>query len=79
MQGIKEDRRHHRRELREPSRAGSGIREATAVMLAKRRAKVVLGALGLDRVEALARRIAGVGGDVAYARTDVRRRDETSQ
>jgi len=34
-------------------------------MLAERGAKVVLGARGLDRLEALARRIAGAGGEVA--------------
>jgi NADP-dependent 3-hydroxy acid dehydrogenase YdfG len=53
---------------------GLGIGEATAVMLAERGAKVVLGARGLDRLEALARRIAAAGGEVAYARTDVRRK-----
>jgi NAD(P)-dependent dehydrogenase (short-subunit alcohol dehydrogenase family) len=31
---------------------------------------------GSDRLEALARRIAGAGGDVAYAQTDVKRRDD---
>jgi NADP-dependent 3-hydroxy acid dehydrogenase YdfG len=56
--------------------ASSGIGEATAVMLAERSAKVVLGARGLDRLESLARRIAGAGGEVAYARTDVRRRED---
>jgi hypothetical protein len=33
-------------------------------MLAERGAKVVIGARGLDRLEALARRIAGAGGEV---------------
>lgn len=41
--------------------ASSGIGGAAAVMLAERGAKVVLGARGLDRLEALARRIAGAG------------------
>ena len=54
--------------------ASSGIGEATALPLATRGAKVVLGARGLDRLEALATRIAAAGGDVASARTDVRRR-----
>jgi NADP-dependent 3-hydroxy acid dehydrogenase YdfG len=56
--------------------ASSGIGEAVAVMLAERGAKVVLGARGLDRLEALARRIAGAGGEVAYAQTDVRKRED---
>jgi NADP-dependent 3-hydroxy acid dehydrogenase YdfG len=56
--------------------ASSGIGEATAVMLAERGAKVVLGARGLDRLQSLARRIEGAGGEVAYAQTDVRRREE---
>src|SRR2546430_1649475 len=56
--------------------ASSGIGGAAAVMLAGRGAKVVLGARGLDRLEALARRIAGAGGEGAYAQTDVRRRED---
>jgi NADP-dependent 3-hydroxy acid dehydrogenase YdfG len=58
--------------------ASSGIGEAVAVMLAERGAKVVLGARGLDRLEALARRIAGAGGEVAYAQTDVRKREDVT-
>jgi NADP-dependent 3-hydroxy acid dehydrogenase YdfG len=56
--------------------ASSGIGEATARLLAERGAKVVLGARGLDRLEALAGRITAAGGEVAYARTDVKRLDD---
>jgi len=56
--------------------ASSGIGEATAVMLAERGAKIVLGARGLNRLEALARRIEATGGEVTYAQTDVRRRED---
>src|SRR4029077_17481742 len=56
--------------------ASSGIGEATAVMLAARGAKVVLGARGLDRLQSLGRRIERAGGEVAYAQTDVRKRED---
>src|SRR6476646_7204818 len=56
--------------------ASSGIGEATAVMLAERGAKVVLGARGFDRLQSLARRIERAGGEVAYAQTDVRKRED---
>jgi NADP-dependent 3-hydroxy acid dehydrogenase YdfG len=58
--------------------ASSGIGEATALLLAERGAKVVLGARRSDRLEALADRIAAAGGEVAYARTDVKQRDDLS-
>jgi NADP-dependent 3-hydroxy acid dehydrogenase YdfG len=58
--------------------ASSGIGEATAVMLAERGAKVVLGARGLDRLQSLARRIEGAGVEVAYAQTDVRKREDVA-
>jgi NADP-dependent 3-hydroxy acid dehydrogenase YdfG len=58
--------------------ASSGIGEATALLLAERGAKVVLGARGPDHLEALAARIAALGGEAAYARTDVKRREDVS-
>jgi NADP-dependent 3-hydroxy acid dehydrogenase YdfG len=56
--------------------ASSGIGEATALLLAERGAKVVLGARGSERLKALADRIVGAGGEVAYTRTDVKRRED---
>src|SRR5258707_11366464 len=58
--------------------ASSGIGEATALLLAERGAKVVLGARRSDSLEALAARIVNMGGEAAYVRTDVRRRDDLS-
>jgi NADP-dependent 3-hydroxy acid dehydrogenase YdfG len=56
--------------------ASSGIGAATALHLAGRGARLVLGARRDDRLEALADRIASAGGQVVWARTDVKRRDD---
>jgi NADP-dependent 3-hydroxy acid dehydrogenase YdfG len=56
--------------------ASSGMGEATALLLAERGAKVVLGARRADRLQALAGRIADAGGAAAYAPTDVTKRDD---
>ena len=58
--------------------ASSGIGEATALLLAERGAKVVIGARGVSRLEALASRIRDAGGEAASIPTDVRRRDDLS-
>ncbi|MFD9592965.1 SDR family oxidoreductase [Kitasatospora sp. NPDC059973] len=56
--------------------AGSGIGEATALLLAARGAKVVLGARRTERLEALAARIEQAGGEAAWIRTDVTRQGD---
>lgn len=56
--------------------ASSGIGEATALLLAERGAKIVLGARRTDRLEKLAARIVAAGGQAVYAAVDVSRRDD---
>jgi NADP-dependent 3-hydroxy acid dehydrogenase YdfG len=56
--------------------ASSGIGEATALLLAARGAKVVLGARRQERLEALAVRIVAAGGQATYLPTDVRQRTD---
>jgi NADP-dependent 3-hydroxy acid dehydrogenase YdfG len=58
--------------------ASSGIGEATALHLAERGARVVLGARRLDRLTDLADRIKKAGGEAVAIRTDVTRRSDLS-
>lgn len=58
--------------------ASSGIGEAVALLLAERGAKIVLGARGADRLEALVARIVKKGGEAFYVSTDVKRREDLS-
>jgi NADP-dependent 3-hydroxy acid dehydrogenase YdfG len=56
--------------------ASSGIGEATALLLAKRGAKVVLGARRTERLKTLADQIIQAGGEAVYLATDVKQRTD---
>ena len=56
--------------------ASSGIGEATAVLLAHRGARLVLGARRSDRLADLVARIEQAGGGAVHTRTDVTRRED---
>lgn len=58
--------------------ASSGIGEATALLLAERGAKIVLGARRTNRLEKLAAEIVAAGGEAVYAAVDVSRRDDVT-
>lgn len=56
--------------------ASSGIGEATALLLAERGARLVLGARRSDRLADLVARIEAAGGEAVHIRTDVTRRED---
>lgn len=56
--------------------ASSGIGEATALLLAERGARLVLGARREDRLADLVARIENAGGTAVHTRTDVTRRED---
>nr|WSY52210.1 SDR family oxidoreductase [Streptomyces sp. NBC_00886] len=56
--------------------AGSGIGEATALLLAERGARVVLGGRRVERLAEVAARIEKAGGVAVHIRTDVTRRED---
>ena len=58
--------------------ASSGIGEAAARMLARRGARVVMGARRTDRLEKLASAIRAEGGTVEYRALDVTKRDDVA-
>ncbi|ARO27449.1 NAD(P)-dependent oxidoreductase [Rhizobium sp. S9] len=56
--------------------AGSGMGRATALHLAERGARVVLGGRREDRIASVAADIKAIGGDSAYRSTDVTKRED---
>ncbi|GII42793.1 SDR family oxidoreductase [Planotetraspora phitsanulokensis] len=56
--------------------AGGGIGAATALMLAERGAKVVLGDHRADGIQAVAARIADAGGQAVFVQADVTHRED---
>jgi len=56
--------------------ASSGIGAATALLLAERGAKVVIGARRIERLHSVARDIRDAGGEVAIMTTDVTRAED---
>jgi NADP-dependent 3-hydroxy acid dehydrogenase YdfG len=58
--------------------ASSGIGEATALLLAERGAKVMLGARRADKLADLATRIEAAGGKAAFLVMDVARREDVA-
>jgi NADP-dependent 3-hydroxy acid dehydrogenase YdfG len=59
--------------------ASSGIGEATAIMLAAKGAKVVLGARRQDRLEDLVNKIKAAGGEAVFLVTDIKKRNDLVQ
>jgi NADP-dependent 3-hydroxy acid dehydrogenase YdfG len=59
--------------------ASSGIGEATALHLAERGARLVLGARRVDRLESLVARIAATGGEAVAVEVDVRSREDVAR
>ena len=59
--------------------ASSGLGEATARLLAKQGALVVLGARRADRIDALAHELTAAGGKALSVATDVRDREQVKQ
>ena len=59
--------------------ASSGIGEATALLLAERGAKLVLGARNPDGLDALAARLTATGGDAIAKVTDVSCREDLTE